>query len=154
MAKQTENPVTSQIVPLLREMCPEWKFEEQQKPLKGSLRQPDVIAMRRGHETVAIEAKWSDVNARNGVTQVRERYLGRTLLPEFVGASLKLKSAMVVRYPTRLKKKPGAEITAALQTADDIESMLIGESSGVYYEFPSVGYARGTLADVANALKV
>ena len=154
MAKQTENPVTSQIVPLLREMCPEWKFEEQQKPLKGSLRQPDVIAMRRGHETVAIEAKWSDVNARNGITQVRERYLGRTLLPEFVGASLKLKSAMVVRYPTRLKRKPGAEITAALQTANDIESMLIGESSGVYYEFPSVGYARGTLADVANALKV
>ena len=154
MAKQTENPVTSQIVPLLRDMCPEWKFEEQQKPLKGSLRQPDVIAMRRGHETVAIEAKWSDSKARNGVTQVRERYLGRTLLPEFVGASLKLKSAMVVRYPTRLQEKPGAEITAALQAADDIESMLIGESSGEYYEFPSVGYARGTLADVANALKV
>lgn len=154
MAKQTENPVTSQIVPLLRDMCPEWKFEEQQKPLKGSLRQPDVIAMRRGHETVAIEAKWSDSKARNGVTQVRERYLGRTLLPEFVGASLKLKSAMVVRYPTRLQEKPGAEITAALRAADDIESMLIGESSGEYYEFPSVGYARGTLADVANALKV
>ena len=154
MAKQTENPVTSQIVPLLRDMCPEWKFEEQQKPLKGSLRQPDIIAMRRGHETVAIEAKWSDSKARNGVTQVRERYLGRTLLPEFVGASLKLKSAMVVRYPTRLQEKPGAEITAALRAADDIESMLIGESSGEYYEFPSVGYARGTLADVANALKV
>ena len=154
MAKQTENPITSQIVPLLRDICPEWKFEEQQKPLKGSRRQPDVIATRRGHETVAIEAKWSDSKARNGVMQVRERYLGRTLLPEFVGASLKLKSAMVVRYPTRLQKKPGAEITAALQAADDIESMLIGESSGEYYEFPSVGYARGTLADVANALKV
>ena len=154
MAKQTENPITSQIVPLLRDICPEWKFEEQQKPLKGSRRQPDVIATRRGHETVAIEAKWSDSKARNGVMQVRERYLGRTLLPEFVGASLKLKSAMVVRYPTRLQKKPGAEITAALQAADDIESMLIGESSGEYYEFPSLGYARGTLADVANALKV
>ncbi len=154
MAKQTENPVTSQIVPLLREMCPEWKFEEQQQPLKGSRRQPDILAMRRGHETVAIEAKWSDATARNGVAQVRERYLGRTLLPEFVGASLKLKSAMVIRYPTRLKKKPGAEIPAALRAADDIESLLIGESRGEYYEFPNLGYARGTLADMANALKV
>ena len=120
MLKQKENPVTSQFVPLLREMSPGWRMEEQQTIFEDSSRTPDVIVTRDGHETVAIEAKWTD-SPKDGVAQVRSRYLGRRLCPDFVGVSETLRAAMVVRYPINLRDKSGADIRTLLKKAEDIE---------------------------------
>ncbi len=153
MPRQQENPVTSQLVRLLRYMSPGWEFEEQQQPLEGSQRQPDVMVTRPGHQTVAIEAKWADA-AADGVKQVCSRYLGRKLSPDFVGVSDTLRAAMVIRYPSRFRNKRGAAIQALLKQAADLEYLLIGETAGEPYQFPPEGYARGTLADIATALQV
>ena len=153
MPRQQENPVTSQLVLLLRHMSPGWEFEEQQQPLEGSQRQPDVTVTRSGHQTVAIEAKWNDA-AADGLKQVRARYLGRKLCPDFVGVSDILRIAMVVRYPARFRNKRGAALQALLKQAADLEYLLIGETGGEPYQFPRNGYARGTLADIATALQV
>ena len=153
MPRQQENPVTSQLVLLLRHMSPGWEFEEQQQPLEGSQRQPDVTVTRTGHQTVAIEAKWNDA-AADGLKQVRARYLGRKLCPDFVGVSDILRTAMVVRYPARFRNKRGAALQALLKQAADLEYLLIGETGGEPYQFPRNGYARGPLADIATALQV
>lgn len=153
MPRQQENPVTSELVRLLRDMSPGWEFEEQQQPLEGSQRQPDVMVTRPGHQTVAIEAKWADA-AADGVKQVCSRYLGRKLSPDFVGVSDTLRAAMVIRYPSRFRNKRGAAIQALLKQAAELEYLLIGETAGEPYQFPPEGYARGTLADIATALQV
>lgn len=120
MLKQKENPVTSQFVPLLRKMSPGWRMEEQQTIFEDSSRTPDVIVTRDGHEAGAIEAKWTD-SPKDGVAQVRSRYLGRRLCPDFVGVSETLRAAMVVRYPTNLRDKSGADIRTLLKNSEDIE---------------------------------
>ena len=111
------------------------------------------MAKRAGHQTIAIKAK-PYYKKREGVSQVRNRYMGHGLTAKWIGMSETLHTAMVIRYPKNVMESPGAALVHALKDADDIEYLLISETHGKPYQFPREGYARGTLADIANALQV
>ncbi len=150
--EQHETTITPHIAEMLRKMCPGWTIE-QASPFVGSQATPDIMAKRAGHQTIAIEAKPYH-KKREGVSQVRNRYMGRELTPKWVGVSDTLHAAMVIRYPKDVMESSGENLVRALKDADNIEYLLIGETRGKPYQFPREGYARGTLADIANALQV
>ena len=150
--EQHETTITPHVAEMLRKMCPGWKIE-QASPFEGSQATPDIMAKRAGHQTIAIEAKPYD-KKREGVSQVRNRYIGRELTTKWVGVSETLHTAMVIRYPKDVMESSGENLVRALKAAHDIEYLLIGETHGKPYQFPLEGYARGTLADIANALQV
>ena len=150
--EQHETTITPHVAEMLRKMCPGWTIE-QASPFVGSQATPDIMAKRAGHQTIAIEAKPYD-KKREGVSQVRDRYMGRELTTKWVGVSETLHAAMVIRYPKNVMESSGENLVHALKAAHDIEYLLIGETHGKPYQFPSEGYAHGTLADIANALQV
>ena len=150
--EQHETTITPHVAEMLRKMCPGWKIE-QASPFEGSQATPDIMAKRAGHQTIAIEAKPYH-KTREGVSQVRNRYIGRELTTKWVGVSETLHTAMVIRYPKGVMESSGENLVRALKAAHDIEYLLIGETRGKPYQFPHEGYARGTLVDIANALQV
>ena len=90
--KQAENTITSRLVSRLNRMS-NWTLRQQQKPLIGNQKQPDVMMTRAGHEPVAIEAKWID-NPKDGTEQVRG-YIGQSLKPEYATIGETLCAAMI-----------------------------------------------------------
>lgn len=90
--KQAENTITSRLVSRLNRMS-NWTLRQQQKPLIGNQKQPDVMMTRVGHEPVAIEAKWID-NPKDGTEQVRG-YIGQSLKPEYATIGETLCAAMM-----------------------------------------------------------
>ena len=58
--KQVEDAVTSRVMPLLDKKLYGWTLTEQQPPFIEDTTKPDMMAVRKGRETIAIEAKAYD----------------------------------------------------------------------------------------------
>ena len=84
--KQAEDAVTSRVMPLLDRKLYGWTLTEQQLPFIEDTKHPDMMAVRKGRETIAIEAK-SYNNPDDGIETVREKYLGKSLTAKYVGVS-------------------------------------------------------------------
>ena len=152
MARQEENVVTSKVTELLSGMTHGWEFEEQPKPFVGSQRKPDIIAMRDGRETVAIEAKSHSANMDDGVEQMRAVYFGKELKPDFQRVSDMLEAGLVIRYPESVQNVARSELQQVLVHTDEIEyCVLTADGEG---NFPQSGFATGSLRDIATALHV
>ena len=156
--KKKENVVTSLSVEGLGAVLPRaagWEVEEQENVLDRSAKHPDIVVTRLGHETVAIDAKWQGA-ANQGEAHLKEvcaKYKGQTLTTDFRGKSAALTTVMVIRYPETFKPLRRWELIEAVKAADDIEYVLVGLSKGTDYRFPQHGFAKGTLSDIANAIR-
>ena len=152
MIKMVENTVTSKVTELLSGMTHGWKFASQQKPFVGNTLQTDIIAMRDGRETVAIEAKSHDVNIEAGVEQLRTKYFGKRLKPAFQRVSATLETGLVIRYPEKVQNVSDADLEHALKHTNEIEyCVIMADDVG---NFPQSGYAKGSLRDIATALHI
>ena len=152
MIKMIENTVTSKVTELLSGMTHGWKFASQQKPFVGNTLQTDIIAMRDGRETVAIEAKSHDVNIEAGVEQLRTKYFGKRLKPAFQRVSATLETGLVIRYPEQVQNVSDADLEHALKHTNEIEyCVIMADDVG---NFPQSGYAKGSLRDIATALHI
>ena len=151
MIRQTEDTVTTKVKELLESMTHGWTFEEQQKPFLGNQLSPDIMAMRQGRETVAIEAKSHDEDIKTGVEQLRERF-GLELEPDFQRVSETLVAGMVLKYPESVQNVSSTELEHALAHTNEIEYCVVTEDSEG--NFPKSGYAKGSLRDIANALHI
>ena len=74
MIRQVEDTVTTEVAQRLVRITHGWTIETQQKPFDDKAHQPDIMAKRRGRETVAIEAKSYDEKIGDGETQLRTRF--------------------------------------------------------------------------------
>lgn len=157
MPQKKENVVTSAVVDVLEHLLPReagWEVEEQESVLDGNAKTPDIVVKRLRHETVGIDAKWQDGDGEKELQSVRDKYWGQPLIAEFRGNSAELNTVMVIRYPERFRGMKRWELQQALPNADDIEYVLVGRSKGTDYRFPRLGFAIGSLRDVANATRV
>ena len=154
MRRQAEDTITAEVRNLVSGMTHGWTIEAQQKPFVGSQRTPDIMVKRFGLETIAVEAKPADTPIEKGITKMRDSYIGSELTAEWIGISETLQTGVVIRYPEELSTASGDELIGTLINTTDIEYKLISISSGEPMEFPMAGVARGSLADIVNALHV
>ncbi len=157
MPQKKENVVTSAVVDVLEHLLPReagWEVEEQESVLDGNAKTPDIVVKRLRHETVGIDAKWQGGDGEKELQAVSDKYWGQPLIAEFRGNSAELNTVMVIRYPERCRRMKRWELQAALPNADDIEYVLVGRSKGTDYRFPRLGFAIGSLRDVANAIRI
>ena len=157
MPQKKENVVTSAVVDVLEHLLPReagWEVEEQESVLDGNAKTPDIVVKRLRHETVGIDAKWQGGDGEKELQAVSDKYWGQPLIAEFRGNSAELNTVMVIRYPERCRRMKRWELQAALPNADDIEYVLVGRSKGTDYRFPRLGFATGSLRDVANAIRI
>ncbi len=157
MPQKKENVITSAVVDVLENLLPRqagWEVEEQESVLDGNAKTPDIVVKRLRHETVGIDAKWQVGDGEKELQSVRDKYWGQPLISEFRGNSAELNTVMVIRYPECFRGLKRWELQEILPNAGDIEYVLVGQSKGVDYRFPRLGFATGNLTDVANAIRV
>ena len=147
--KQAEDAVTSRVMPLLDRKLYGWTLTEQQLPFIEDTKHPDMMAVRKGRETIAIEAK-SYNNPDDGIETVREKYLGKALTAKYVGVSDTLEVALVLRYPQEVIE--ATDLVKAIVHTESFEYCIITKSGEG--DFPASGFVKGTLTDVATALSI
>ena len=153
MSHQNENVITGELVRILRGMCYSWKIEAQQRPFLDSQTEPDIFMTKKGHEPVAIEAKYASIHEKI-VREQTAGHIGRELEADYIETKKHQHTVMAIRYPNWFKDTAGANIERKLRETDELLYLLIGRSSGERYQFPKKGWAKGTVADIANALHV
>ena len=147
--KQVEDAVTSRVMPLLDKKLYGWTLTEQQCPFVDGSKRPDMMMVRNGRETIAIEAKSYD-NPDNGIEKVRDEYLGKELNPDYIGVSEALEVAVVLRYPQEVIE--ASHLVKAIVHTEEFEYCVITKSGEG--DFPTSGFVKGTLTDVATALSI
>ncbi len=147
--KQVEDAVTSRVMPLLDKKLYGWTLTEQQCPFVDGSKRPDMMMVRNGRETIAIEAK-SYNNPDNGIEKVRDEYLGKELNPDYIGVSETLEVAVVLRYPQEVIE--ASHLVKAIVHTEEFEYCVITKSGEG--DFPTSGFVKGTLTDVATALSI
>ena len=146
--KQVEDHVTSTVKPLLAQKLYGWTLSVQQQPFLEDTKHPDMMAVRHGRETIAIEAKAYD-NA-DTVDDIRKKYLGKALTAAYVGVSENLEVVLVLRYPQEVME--ATELKKAIAHTEAFEYCIITKSGEG--DFPASGFVKGTLTDVATALSI
>ena len=154
MRHQLENVITSELVSLLNKMSATWTLEQHQRPFRDSQKNPDVLMTKNGHEPVAIEAKYADTQNEKRLLAQATKHIGRELRPGYDSFTNVLHTAMAIRYPVWLRDVAGRDVARKLRDTDELLYLLIGQSGGERYQFPRTGWAKGTVADIANALHV
>ena len=147
--KQVEDTVTARVRPLLDKKLYGWTLTEQQPPFIEDTTKPDMMAVRKGRETIAIEAKSYD-NPEDAIASVREKYLGKSLNANYVGVSETLEVILVLRYPQEVIE--ATDVDKAIRHTDKLEYCILTKSGEG--DFPASGFVKGTLTDVATALSI
>ena len=147
-----ENTVTTKVRELLSKMTHGWTFREQQAAFVGNQRTPDIIAMRDGRETVAIEAKSYKADIADAIDELQTDYFGQRLKPLYQRVSPTLTAGLALRYPKAVQNIDDDDLEHALVHTDEIDYCVItADSEG---NFPKSGYATGSLRDIATALHI
>ena len=146
--KQVEDAVTSRVMPLLDKKLYGWTLTEQQPPFIEDTKHPDMMAVRKGRETIAIEAKAYD--NPDTIEDIREKYLGKSLTANYVGVSETLEVILVLRYPQEVIE--ATDVDNAIRHTDTLEYCIVTKSGEG--DFPTSGFVTGTLTDVATALSI
>ena len=146
--KQVEDAVTSRVMPLLDKKLYGWTLTEQQPPFIQDTTKPDMMAVRKGRETIAIEAKAYD--NPDTIEDIREKYLGKALTANYVGVSETLEVILVLRYPQEVIE--ATDVDKAIAHTESFEYCILTKSGEG--DFPTSGFVKGTLSDVATALSI
>ena len=147
-----EDTITSKLVDILEEMHSAWDIEPQntQTFLRESQR-PDITVKENGRNPVVIEVKIDEPNADNlsGEPQARE-HLGRQL-----SSYEKVTTAMALRVPHQFRLASHRELETRLRRTDALHYVLLSlDEHGDVHRFPEEGWVKGSLADVATAIRI
>ena len=154
MPKRRETTITNELVNILRHMRHGWELETEVNAFIKGNSELDAIVIERGREPVGIEAKFATTtNAKNLITQAEDR-LVLELETEYHVVGKTLNNVMAILYPDRFKTMPGRDVNSQLRTADDLQYKLVNTVGDTVAHFPENGWATGTVADIANALRV
>jgi len=146
--KNREDTVTSSVKPLLAHKLHGWTLSEQQLPFVEDATHPDMMAVRSGRETIAIEAKaYTNVTT---IDEIRGKYMGKALTSDYVGTSDTLEVILVLRYPQDVME--AADIPKSIVHTEELEYCLVTKNGEG--DFPASGFVKGTLNDVATALSI
>ena len=144
---RNEDTITVYIADILRERRNTWNVEPQETLLRESKR-PDITVIETGREPIVIEVKVDQRYSPN--LDGEEQAKGR--LGEYLASFEQVKTAMALRVPYRFRQLSGAEITDALQYADDLHYALF--SVDVPRRFPNSGWIKGNISDVTTAIRI
>ena len=147
--KQVENHVTSNVKRHLDAKMYGWTLSVEQPAFIEDTKRPDMMAVRSGRETIAIEAK-SYNNPEDAVASVKEKYLGKALMPDYVGVSDTLEVVFILRYPQEVIE--ATHLDEAIAHTESFEYCIITKNGEG--DFPASGFVKGTLTDVATALSI
>ncbi len=154
MPKRRETTITNELVNILRHMRHGWELETEVNAFIKGNSELDAIVVERGREPVGIEAKFATTtNAKNLITQAEDR-LVLELETEYHVVGKTLNNVMAILYPDRFKTMPGRDVNPQLRSADDLQYKLVNTVGDTVAHFPENGWATGTVADIANALRV
>ncbi len=154
MPKRRETTITNELVNILRHMRHGWELETEVNAFIKGNNELDAIVIERGREPVGIEAKFATTtNAKNLITQAEDR-LVLELETEYHVVGKTLNNVMAILYPDRFKTMPGRDVNSQLRSADDLQYKLVNTVGDTVAHFPENGWATGTVADIANALRV
>ena len=174
----SENTITTVFVNILRHMRESWSINEQiTRPFLNATKKPDAIVTEAGRNPIVIEVKIDgDTPNLSGEMQA-EAHFGMLLDPS-IFAELTyntIENVLRVRMPARFRTMPQDKIESEMQAAEDIAYILLNkpepesetESDQVLYviepepdnevepeSFPQSGWLRGSVADIATAIRV
>ena len=173
----SENTITSVFVNILRHMREAWSVNEQiTKPFLNATKKPDVIVTEAGRNPVVIEVK-IDGDTPNFIGEIQaEAHFGMLLDPSvFAGLTYNvIENVLRVRMPVRFRTMPQDKIESDMRRAEDIAYILLNKSEPetepdpdpvlfiaesddnetVPESFPQSGWLRGSVADIATAIRV
>ena len=174
----SENTITSAFVNVLRHMRDAWNINEQiTRPFLNATQKPDVIVTEKGRNPIVIEVK-VDGDTPNFTGKIQaEAHFGMLLDPSvFTGLTYNtIENVLRVRMPARFRTMPQDNIASEMQRAEDIAYILLNkpelesepEPAPVLFitetepdneaapeSFPQSGWLRGSVADIATAIRV
>ena len=174
----SENTITTVFVNILRHMREAWSINEQiTRPFLNATKKPDVIVTEAGRNPVVIEVKIDgDTPNLSGKMQA-EAHFGMLLDPGiFTGLTYNIiENVLRVRMPVRFRTMPQDKIESEMRRAEDIAYKLLNkpepesdpEPDPVLFiaesepdnetepeSFPQSGWLRGSVADIATAIRV
>ena len=146
--RQAETYVTSRVMPILAKKMWGWTLKVEQPPFIEDTTKPDMMAVRTGRETIAIEAKAYDNS--DTIADIRKKYMGKSLNATYVGVSHTLEVIFILRYPQEVME--ATDVDKAIAHTDKLEYCIITKSGKG--DFPTSGFVKGMLTDVATALSI
>lgn len=174
----SENTITTVFVNILRNMRESWSINEQiTRPFLNATKKPDAIVTETGRNPIVIEVKIDgDTPNLSGEIQA-EAHFGMLLDPSvFTGLTYNvIENVLRVRMPVRFRTMPQGEIESEMRSAEDIAYILLNkpepesetEPDQVLYivepepdskveleSFPHSGWLKGSVADIATAIRV
>ena len=154
MPNRRETTITNELVNILRNMRHAWELETEVNAFIKGNSELDAIVIEHGREPVGIEAKFATpTNAKNLIEQAETR-LVLELETEYHVVGKTLNNVMAILYPDRFKAMQGKDINPQLRAADDLQYKLVNTVGDTVGHFPTNGWAKGTIGDIANALHV
>ena len=173
----SENTITTVFVNVLRRMREAWNVDEQiTKPFLNATKKPDIIVTEAGRNPVVIEVKIDGASPNFTGEMQAEAHFGMLLDPSvFTGLTYYnvIENVLRVRMPVRFRTMPQDEIESEMRKAEDIAYKLLNkperapnpdpvlfiaetesDSESEPESFPQSGWLRGSVADIATAIRV
>jgi hypothetical protein len=138
----SETEINVALAEVLDGMRTRWEATgEHVGAMTGSHGHPDVLIIEPGVAPVVVE---TEVFPANTVELDARGRLGSVTL------GVPIMAAIAVRVPARFREVSGAELRNQLRSAKDLEyALLAGDDSKNYERFPSSGWLRGSVNDLA-----
>ncbi len=146
-----EDLITSTFVNVLRPMRHRWTLiQHPTRPFIENDKEPDVIITEPKRNPIAIEDKVDNQSGPNlsGEKQLKNDYIGKTL--KVKGHTIH--TGLAIRFPYRFRTIEQVQLNASMKEAEDIAYCLL--SIDKPHRYPKEGWLTGTVADIANAIRV
>ncbi len=152
MSNQPETRITSKLVDILEQMHYGWTIEVESNPFTVGSKKLDAFVTQRGRDPIAIEAKYADTHTEEKLQEQAMSRLVRELVPDraYDSVTNTLNNVMAIRYPVEFKTVAGRDLQQALLDAEDLQYKLVSGTG----QFPTNGWAKGKVTDIANALHI
>ena len=155
-----------------------WSVNEQiTRPFLNATKKPDAIVTETGRNPIVIEVKIDGVTPNLSGEMQAEAHFGMLLDPSiFTGLTYNIiENVLRVRMPARFRTMPQDKIELEMRRAEDIAYILLNkpepegetEPDQILYiaepepdddiepeSFPRSGWLRGSVADIATAIRV
>ena len=144
-----ESQLNGRIATLLGRIARRWDVHGESKgAFQGSQRQPDILIVQPGAQSVVIENEYLPANTVE--VEARDR-LGESLDASVVHASGRINAAMALRSSVELRDCAGLDdVDEMLEQGVTLEYALFAGPGGVdYTRFPKSGFIRGNIRDLA-----
>ena len=145
-----ESQLNGRIATLLDRMTSLWNVRgENRGAFQGSQRQPDILVIQTGAQSLVIENEYLPANTVE--PEARER-LGESLDASVVQVSGQVNSVIALRSPLVLHDCAGLDdVDAMLTKGVTIEyALFTGSSSVDFTRFPESGFIQGNIRDLAS----